>query len=424
MVMLTELLRFEVRDASGARAAVSDLSIALLDDDHPPVTHVIFTDKHGKTRRTEWARQAPVEIDERGRVLRVRDLGDADEFDVGECSDVLLRRDIMDALILDLLGRRTTRVCDLLMEQDEADGELRVKAADAGLAAMFRRVTRGRIGPVDRESMFDWKYVEFLRGDPHAVDNGAGYRLRINRLPAGEIARLADYVPYLHAAELIRLLPDEKAADVLEAMSVARQLQVIEELDDDEAVELICLMSPDLATDLIGRVQLDTMKRWLDLMPRQCRERIVALLRYPEASVGGVMVNDIIVVPARASVREAQQIVRGRLREASFASVIFVVGDDGGVGGRGQKLCGAMALKELFAADESLVVSDAMDPYLEALGPFDSASEAAYRIVSGQLSAMPVVDEQGSLIGAMTISHAIAQLVPRSSDLQTLRVFA
>src|SRR5207302_8204958 len=116
------------------------------------------------------------------------------------------------------------------------DGSLRLKGADAGMVAMLRRVFRGRWFKTDPRDLFDWKYVEFLRGDPSAVDNGAGYRLRINRLPAGEIARLADYVPYLHAAELLKLLPDEKAANVLEAMPIDRQVQVAEELDEKQAL--------------------------------------------------------------------------------------------------------------------------------------------------------------------------------------------
>ena len=99
---------------------------------------------------------------------------------------MLLRRDILDSLVLDLLGRRSTRVTDVLM--DANDGDLRVRAADVGLTAMFRRIFRGRWIRADRDSMFDWKYVEFLRGDPDAVRNGAGYRMLINRLPAGEIA--------------------------------------------------------------------------------------------------------------------------------------------------------------------------------------------------------------------------------------------
>ena len=412
MVMLTEALRFDITDERGQRAKLTDLCIALLEDDYPPVTHILFS-QGNELRQIDWTEVSA--LDRRRRQLRVRDLSSARSAD--DEKDVLLRRDILDALILDLMNARTTRVCDLLLEEE--DGALRIKAADAGLAAMLRRVTRGRFGRVNKDSLFDWKYVEFLRGDPNAVRNGAGYRLRINRLPAGEIARLADYVPYLHAAELIKLLPDEKAADVLEAMSVERQLQVIEELDEKEAVKLFTLMSSDLATDLIGRLQVDTMRRYVDMMPKKSRNRVIELLRYPENSVGGVMINDIICLPADLTGAEARQELKTRLKEVDFTSVIFLVDDT-----ESRKLRGAALLRDLLTASEDHSIDEIMDPYLKTLAPFDDAGDAAYKIVNGQLSAMPVVDPEGRLLGAMTIDAAIARLIPATSNLQTLRVFS
>lgn len=411
MVMLTQLLRFQVAEPSGQTARLSDLCIALLDDDYPPVMHLLY--HHDNELRQ-------VNCDDVGRFdwkRRRVNIESLDAASVHEDCDVLLVRDVMDSLVLDLLGRRTTRVCDLQLR--EKDGALRLIGVDAGLIAMIRRITRGAIGSVDHESLFDWKYVEFLRGDPKAVDNGAGYRLRINRLPAGEIARLADYIPYLHAAELLKLLPDEKAADVLEAMILDRQVQVIEELPENEAVDLIGRMSPDLATDLVGRLHPDTMKSYIARLPAEPREKIIELLRYPENSVGGVMTNDIIAFPASITAGEAQAQMQDHIMGADVLSVVFVTdaAEDG-------KLLGSLSIRELLAADAETTLDFLMDPYVAALDPFASAQEAAHRIVGGQLAAMPVVNSAGKLIGAMTMSAAFARLVPTTSGLQGLRIFS
>jgi CBS domain-containing protein len=409
MVMFTKLLRFDVRDDKGRRARLADLSIALLEDDYPPVTQVLFHFEE-KLRGVEWKHVK--KLDTRSGLIAVESLDAGVVPD--DHPDVLLSRDLMDALVLDLLGRRTTRVGDLLL--GEEDAALRLKGADAGFSALIRRVTRGLIG-ANGDSLFDWKYVEFLRGDPEAVDSGAGYGLRINRLPAGEIARLADYVPYLHAAELLKLLPDDKAADVLQAMTVERQLQVIEELDEHDALDLIRRMSLDLATDLLGRLHIDTMRRYVTKLPADRREKVIELLRYPEDSVGGVMINDLVVLPDGLSVSEAQSEVHARIKDVDFISLIFVVDEAG-------KLRGSISIRDLLGADRDGKLDDMMDPYLETLDAFQPASSGAYRIVDGQLEAMPVTDEQGKLIGAMTIAAAISLLVPRTSGLSQLRVFS
>ena len=119
---------------------------------------------------------------------------------------VLLTRDVIDALVLDLHSR-ATRANDLWLEEE--NGKLLLKAADASSLAILRRLSRGLLGSGPSRAAYDWKYIEFLRGDPNAVKNGAGYHVRIERLPPGEIAGLCSSLPYLHAAELLTLLPDE-----------------------------------------------------------------------------------------------------------------------------------------------------------------------------------------------------------------------
>jgi len=412
MVMLTEILRFAVRDEQGRHAPVSDLAIALLDDDYPPVTYVYFG-QNGDQRRIAW--DLVTDLDTKGQAIRVNDLDDSKR--ASDENEVLLKRDILDALILDLLGRRTTRVCDVLLSAN--DGQLRIKATAAGFAAMVRRTLRADWPSVEAITMFDWKYVEFLRGDPDAVRNGAGYRMRIGRLPAGEIARLSDYVPYLHAAELLKLLPDEKAADVLQLTSLDRQVQIVEELDETEIVNLLCLMAPDLATDLVGHLQVPMMHRVLNKMPAECREPIVELLRYSEDSVGGAMTNDMIVLPSGLDRAAAKQATENVLENVRFNALVFIVDNE-----EDRRLRGVVALRDLLSADETKALDDLMDPYLQTLSPYDDAQSAAYRIVASQLPAMAVVNTTSRLLGAMTMEAALPRLLPPTSGVQRLKIYS
>ena len=144
---------------------------------------------------------------------------------------VLLKRDVLDALVLDLGQRRAARANDLWLQEE--NGQLLLRGVDLSAAAVLRRLTFGRLGRGDERRMVDWHDVEFLRGDPRAAQAGQDYHRQIGRLPPAEIARLSEAPPYLHATELLTLLPDSVAADALEAMSTERQLQVLEELDED-----------------------------------------------------------------------------------------------------------------------------------------------------------------------------------------------
>ena len=416
MVMLSRLSRFDLVDDSGRCAKLTDLAVALLEGEYPPVTRLIFLDKEKNRRALLWESVQAIEWE--ARRIKISDLGASEKFSTASLKKVvLLRHDILDALIIDLQNRRVTRANDLQLKEE--DGHLLLRAADTSFLAFLRRLSRGLFANSSNGALYDWKYVEFLRGDPQAVKSGAGYHLRITRLPPGEIARLTDPLPYLHAAELLTLLPDPKAADTLEAMSPERQLQVFEELDEEQALRLLELMAPDGAADLLGRIQTAQTHRYLERLSKEKAKRIIELLRYPEDTVGGIMTNDVVCVRVDLTVAEAREFLRERLKEPDFVFLIYVVEDE-----EKRRLRGIISLRNLITTEDEKKIEEIMDPYVSVLYPLDRANEAAYRVINSHLAAMPVVGQEGQLIGLVTVDAAVAQVAPRAWSTQAPRIFS
>lgn len=65
-----------------------------------------------------------------------------------------------------------------------------------------------------------------------------------------------------------------------------------------------------------------------------------------------------------------------------------------------------------------------MNPYLIALSPLDSPDEAAYKLLNSQLAALPVIGQDGQLLGTVTIDAAVSQVAPRSWRTLAPRVFS
>ena len=416
MVMLSKLRRFGLIDDHGRQAKLVDLAIALLEGDYPPVTRLVFINANHQRQSVPW--EAVQSVDWQACQIKVADLETSQSVPSESLSrEVLLNRDILDALIIDLQNRRVTRANDLWLEEE--NGQLELRAADTSIRSILRRLSRSALGQVRKDALYDWKYVEFLRGDPQAVSNGAGYHLRITRLPPGEIARLTDPLPYLHAAELLTLLPDPKAPDTLEAMLPERQLQVFEELYQEQARQLLALMAPNIAADLIARLQTDAMKRHLEKLPKKQSERIIELLRYPEDTVGGIMTNDVVFAPAHLTVAEARQQLRERLKEPDFVSLIYIIDDE-----KARHLRGLISIRNLLTADDHQRLEEIMDTYVTTLNPLEPARKAAYRVINSHLAAMPVIGHQGQLLGVVTVDDAVAQVAPSSWRTQAPRVFS
>lgn len=415
MVMLSELLHFRVTDASGDSTKLIDLTIGQLDTDYPLVTHLLYRQNQRGEYVLPW--KMVKEIDRAHRQILVEGYGEAKDVDTLRQA-VRLRRDVLDALILDLQNRRATRANDLWLEE-EGELRLRLAAADTSGRAIWRRLTRGLYHGIDRRSLYDWKYMEFLRGDPQAVRVGAGYHGRIVHLPPGEIAFLAASVPYLHAAELLELLPAHLAADTLELMAPERQLQVFEELAEKRALQVLEYMAPAVAADIVGRMNTDVARRYLNRLPRKSGELIVDLLQYPEHSVGGIMANDMVTVAVNLKVGKARQILREKLKEPDFVYFVYALEDKAP-----HKLRGVITLRQLLIAEDDQTIEEIMNPYLIALSPMDSPVEAAYRLLNSQLAALPVIGDKGQLLGTVTIDAAVSQVAPRNWRAQAPKVFS
>jgi magnesium transporter len=415
-MMLSSMLRFIVVDRAHHRAGLLDLLVDLTVGDYPRVTELIYHDPHDTRRRLPW--EAVEDCDTRARQFVVADLSAGREAPPDSLeATVRLNRDILDALLIDLEQRCVTRANDLYLALE--DKQLWLKGVDTGPAGLVRQLTKGR-WPRERSSgLRDWKYVEYLRGDPEAARRGADYHRRIDRLQPGEIARLLERLPYRHAVELLILLSEQMAADTLQALSDERQLQVFLELTEEHAAQLVARMAPDHAADLLAQLEPEDLRRLLARLPGRQRRRIIELLRYPENAAGGIMTNDILWAPAGLTVAEVRATLHKALREPDFAYFVFAITDEDS-----RRLCGILTLRDLMVADEGQRLEAIMNRYVQTVHVLDPADRAARRVIESDLAALPVVGAEGRLLGAITIDAAVRQVAPLVWRTQAPRVFS
>jgi len=416
MIMLSKLRHFDVVDNHGGRARLIDLSIDVLESDYPPIRQLVCRLSNRQELMLPWS--AVTDIDWRRSRITVRSItGTSSTAEEALGDQVFLRRDVLDALVLDLHNRRATRANDLWLAEE--NGHLFLKAADTSARAIFRRLSGGRFGQKPSRAPYDWKYIEFLRGDPRAVRMNAGYRMRIKHLPPGEIAGLSCAIPYLHAAELLTLLPDRVAADTLEAMGLERQVQVFGELEEEQGLRLLILMASDDATDLLGRLPPAITKGYLERLPKHRSEQLVDLLRYPENTAGGIMTNDIVTFPGNLTVLQARSELRQRLSDPDFAHFIYIVD-----GKEKRSLQGTISMRDFVVAADDQRLHKIMNPYVSALQPLEPATAAAYRVINSNMAALPVIGRDLQLLGIVTVDAAVVQVASSSWKALAPKIFS
>src|SRR5215210_3452670 len=107
MVMLSDLLRLQVADPDGRQVRLFDLGIALGSADYPRVDRLLLRGPGKAVRELTW--QTVVEIDWQHSLICVTELQAAREISSEYLAElILLKRDVRDALILDLAARQAT----------------------------------------------------------------------------------------------------------------------------------------------------------------------------------------------------------------------------------------------------------------------------------------------------------------------------
>jgi magnesium transporter len=426
--MLTEIVGRAVVDRTGRRGRLTDLAVGLYGGDYPPVSILLVERRQSDPSHHLMPWDKVLEV---GEAILVADLDEAlirsDEALEG-CD--LLGRDVLDSLVLDLGRERAVRVNDLWLRFEgqpgggHDGGRLVVGGVDAGVRAMFRRLAGRRLGrrlfgPGRHQDLIDWPDVEVLRGDPHRTFPVTERTPKVARLQPGRIADLAEALPYLHAAELLNLLDVGCAADVLELLSPERQLQVIGELEEERADALLAEAAPNCAADILGRLPIADVHGLLERLPRHRARLIVDLLQYPADTAGGIMTNEVVLLEASLTISEAIEAARPHLARPDLVYYLYVVSD------LAQRcLVGIVTLRDLLLARPEQSIADVMNRSLVTATPLEPAREVAYRLADHQLNALPIVDDDGRLLGVVTIDGAVSQIAPDVLRQDLPRVFA
>jgi len=178
----------------------------------------------------------------------------------------------------------------------------------------------------------------------------------------------------------------EEALRVLSIRQVARALQ---ELDPDEAV------------DVLQRLPEALRKRLLQELPEEIRREAAKLLRYPPETVGGIMTTSVPVARAGDTVQDALQLLRRG--DYDVTDTVVVVEEDG-------RFRGLIEVEELLRAPVGERLSKLARRPPVVIGPEEDRKEAARLMLRYELRRLPVVDRERRFLGLVTIED-VAQLL-------------
>jgi len=235
-----------------------------------------------------------------------------------------------------------------------------------------------------------------------ALDEGAvrSAERMINTLHPAEIAQLLESLPPKRRELVWEMTDPETDGDVLLELSEDVRTQLIREMDAEELAAATENLEVDDLADLLADLPETVTQQLLRNMDQQDRERLSRVLSWPEDTAGGLMSTDTVSVRADVSLEVVLRYLRLRGELPEPTDRLFVVD-------RSDRFLGTLTLARLLTEDTDKLVGVCLDPDATRIAPEQPAREVSQLFRDRDLLSAPVVDEQGLLLGRITVDDVM-----------------
>ena len=289
---------------------------------------------------------------------------------------------------------------------------------------------------IERDRGMDWKvtrlFVQRASSGPLGLRRGETFTVRpdeVSGLAASAdqqgatalLATLEDLKP-ADLADVMRDLPqdsqmrvaaeltDERLADVLEELGNEDAVALLSRLEAGRAAHVLDAMQPDDAADLVADLPQLKAAELLGLMEPEEAEDVRRLMAYDDYTAGGLMTTEPIILPPESTV--ATFLAQSRKAEVppALAAVGFVCRPP--LESPTGKFVGMIHFQRALRERPQRMVGSIVDTDVDSVRPEDSIGTVTRLLATYNLTALPVLDDAGRLLGAVSVDDVLDHLMP------------
>jgi magnesium transporter len=215
-----------------------------------------------------------------------------------------------------------------------------------------------------------------------------------------EIALLLESVPSRQREVVWSMVDLDLKGDVLVELNESVRQELIDEMETEELVAAAEGLELDDLADLVGDLPETVTIQVLRSMDQRDRERLRAVLSWPQDSAGGLMNTDTVSVRPDVTLEVVLRYLRMRGELPPRTDSLFVVDRD-------DRYLGTIALTRIITGDPEDLVGESLDTEAARIEPELAAHDVAQLFQERDLVSAAVVSAEGHLLGRITVDDVV-----------------
>jgi magnesium transporter len=207
-----------------------------------------------------------------------------------------------------------------------------------------------------------------------------------------------DYEEY--EVQIIASLSTNRAASTFKILDFPVQKRVIQDLPPLKTAELLNALPADDRTAFLEELPVEVVRELIKMLEPEERRITLALLGYPEGSVGRLMTPDYLAVNQEWTIAEVLNYIRKFGKDVETLDVIYVVNEEG-------KLIDDVRIREFLISPPETKVEELVDGRFITLHINDDQEMANQVFKMNNRVALPVVNDNDILMGIITIDDVL-----------------
>ena len=219
-------------------------------------------------------------------------------------------------------------------------------------------------------------------------------------LHAADMADLLEMVTPHERRLIVEVLRPEVDPDILAELEETVRNEIVELLSTEELATAITQLDTDDAMYLIEDLDAEERRELLAAVSPEDRIALEEGLTYPESSAGRLMQRDLVAVPQYWSIGQLIDYMRSSDDLPDEFYDIFVIDAD-------RLPIGYVPLSRAMRNRRPVLVKDCMESDIKVVPATMDQEDVAYLFEQYDLVSAPVVNQNGSLIGVITVDDVV-----------------